>query len=71
MPFSRVAGDSRRKGLTFLWWGEATLPSREIESLESAVEAFLLGAPRLQVGAACLGVAGPVVDGRCIATNLP
>ena len=41
---------------------EATLPSREIDTLESAVEAFLLGAPRLKVGAACLGIAGPVVD---------
>ncbi len=50
---------------------EAILPSREIESLESAVEAFLLGAPRLKVSAACVGVAGPVVDGRCVATNLP
>jgi glucokinase len=50
---------------------EATLPSREIDSLESAVEAFLLGAPRLAVSAACVGVAGPVIDGRCVATNLP
>ena len=50
---------------------EATLPSREIESLESAVEAFLLGSPRLRVGAACVGVPGPVVDGRCAAANLP
>ena len=50
---------------------EAILPSREIESLESAVEAFLLGAPRLKVDAACVGVAGPVVDGRCDGTNLP
>jgi glucokinase len=50
---------------------EATLPSREIDSLEDAVEAFLLGAPRLTVSAACLGVAGPVIDGRCVAINLP
>ena len=50
---------------------EAILPSREIESLESAVEAFLLGAPRLKVDAACVGVAGPVVDGHCVGTNLP
>jgi glucokinase len=50
---------------------ETTLPSREIDSLESAVEAFLLGAPRLTVSAACVGVAGPVIDGRCVATNLP
>jgi glucokinase len=50
---------------------EAILPSREIASLESAVEAFLLDAPRLKVDAACVGVAGPVVDGRCVGTNLP
>lgn len=50
---------------------EATLPSHELESLESAVEAFLLGAPRLKVDGGCVGVAGPVVDGRCVATNLP
>src|SRR5262245_605627 len=50
---------------------EAGLPSREIDSLESAVEAFLLGAPRLSVAAACLGVAGPVIDGRSVTTNLP
>src|SRR5262245_32232397 len=50
---------------------EATLPSGEIETLEGAVEAFLLGAPRITVRAACVGVAGPVVDGRCVATNLP
>ena len=49
---------------------EATLPSHELESLESAVEAFLLGAPRLKVDGGCVGVAGPVVDGRCVATNL-
>src|SRR5215471_14484833 len=36
---------------------EAVLPSREIDSLENAVEAFLLGAPRLSVAAACLAVA--------------
>jgi len=50
---------------------ETTLPSRELESLESAVEAFLLGAPRIRVEGGCIGVAGPVMDGRCVATNLP
>jgi glucokinase len=50
---------------------EAVLPRREIESLESAVEAFLLGAPRLKVDAVCVGVAGPVVDGHCSGVNLP
>src|SRR5499433_669064 len=50
---------------------EAVLPSREIDSLENAVEAFLLGAPRLSVAAACIGVAGPVIEGRSTTTNLP
>jgi glucokinase len=50
---------------------ETVLPSREIDSLESAVEAFLLGAPRLTVTAACIGVAGPVIEGRSATTNLP
>ena len=50
---------------------EATLASREIESFEGAVAAFVGGAPALRVRAACFGVAGPVVDGRCVTTNLP
>lgn len=50
---------------------ETTLPSRELESLESAVEAFLLGAPRIKVEGGCIGIAGPVMDGRSVATNLP
>ena len=50
---------------------ETILPSREIDSLENAVEAFLLGAPRLTVTAACIGVAGPVIEGRSTTTNLP
>ena len=50
---------------------EATLASREIESFEDAVAAFVGGAPALRVRAACFGVAGPVVDGRCVTTNLP
>ena len=36
---------------------EAILPSREIERLESALEAFLLGARRLKMSAA-----GPLLD---------
>lgn len=50
---------------------ETSLPSRELESLESAVEAFLLGAPRLRVAGGCVGVAGPVLDGSSDAPNLP
>ncbi|HEU4369017.1 MAG TPA: glucokinase [Methylomirabilota bacterium] len=47
------------------------LPSRGFASLEAAIEKFLGAGPRPAIAAVCLGVAGPVVDGRCVATNLP
>src|SRR2546428_5349543 len=50
---------------------EDTLVSHEFESLEAAIERFLDGAPRPEIEAACIGIAGPVVDGRCVTTNLP
>jgi len=46
--------------------------SRLFPSLEAVVQAFLGGVrPRPKVLAAAFGVAGPVVHGRCVATNLP
>jgi glucokinase len=50
---------------------EATLSSREFPAFEAAVARFLATAPRGAVEAACFGVAGPVVNGRCVTTNLP
>lgn len=50
---------------------EAVLPSHEFPTFEDALARFLGAAPRVAVEAACFGVAGPVVNGRCIATNLP
>ncbi len=50
---------------------EAAFPSAEFESLETVVRRFLGAGPPVRVAAACFGVAGPVVDGRCITTNLP
>lgn len=47
---------------------ELTLPSRDYPSFEAALTALELTQP---VVAACIGVAGPVVEGRCDATNLP
>jgi glucokinase len=44
--------------------------SRSFPSLDAVVRAFL-GAKPPRVTAAAFGVAGPVVDGRCKATNLP
>jgi glucokinase len=50
---------------------EDTLPSREFDSLEAAIARFLDVAPRPEIEVACVGIAGPVVDGRCVTTNLP
>lgn len=49
---------------------EDTFPSREHPSLESVLAQFV-SAHRLPVARACFGVAGPVRNGRCKATNLP
>ncbi|MFQ5520016.1 MAG: glucokinase, partial [Candidatus Methylomirabilia bacterium] len=50
---------------------EATLPSREFDSLEAVIRRFLADRPSPKITAACFGVAGAVVDGRCVTTNLP
>jgi glucokinase len=46
------------------------LESRAFPSLEAVLRAFL-GNPAPRLSAAAFGVAGPVVHGRCVATNLP
>ena len=46
------------------------LDSRKFSSLDVAVQEFL-GNPTVRVGTAVFGIAGPVVHGRCTATNLP
>jgi glucokinase len=48
---------------------EATFPSREHESLEAVLRKFTAAHP-LPIDRACFGVAGPVRNGRCDATNL-
>jgi glucokinase len=47
-----------------------TYPSLDFPDLESIIRRFLDRYP-VEVGSACLGIAGPVIDGRCKATNLP
>ncbi len=44
--------------------------SRKYPSLEAVVREFL-GKPVPRIAAAAFGIAGPVVNGRCTATNLP
>ena len=50
---------------------EAVLPSQGFATLAAAIRQFLSDRPPVSIDAACIGVAGPVIDGRCTATNLP
>jgi glucokinase len=54
----------------FTFLTEGTFSSREEPSLESVLRKFL-SKPLYPITRACFGVAGPVRDGRCEATNLP
>ncbi|MCI0655368.1 MAG: glucokinase [Methylococcaceae bacterium] len=49
---------------------EQSFPSQDYASLELALEQFVAAAGR-SFDTLCFGVAGPVLNGRCIATNLP
>ena len=46
---------------------EAVLASHGYAALENAIRQFLPEGPPVSIGAACVGVAGPVIDGRCTA----
>ena len=59
----------RRRALTVV--REEVLPSQGYASLTDAIKHFLANGPAATIDAACVGVAGPVIDGRCTATNLP
>jgi len=60
--------EAKKEGLRIL--AEKTFPSREWPSLESALAAFL-SLHRGDLTGASFGIAGPVRNGRCEATNLP
>ena len=49
---------------------EETFPSQKHKTFDEIVDTFL-ARHKPKVDLACLGVAGPVKDGRCEATNLP
>src|SRR5918998_5393658 len=49
---------------------QRSYPSAERDSLESILAEFLREHPAREIAHACFGVAGPVVDGRVVATNL-
>jgi len=50
---------------------EDTLPSHDFASLEAVIARFLAEGPPVRIDAACIGIAGPVVDGRVTMPNLP
>jgi len=60
-----------RRGGDWALVREDTVHSRDFPSLEAAIAHFLGGGPRAPIAAACVGIAGPVVDGRVTTTNLP
>ena len=50
---------------------QATFASRDFPSLEAVLKRMLETGPPVRLAAACFGVPGPVVNGRCSTTNLP
>jgi len=50
---------------------ESVLASHGFAALSDAIRQFLLEGAPASIDAVCVGVAGPVIDGRCTATNLP
>lgn len=57
-------GDLHRK------W-EEIYPSQEFPAFDAIVNGFLASGPKITIDAACIGVAGPVVEGEARTTNLP
>jgi glucokinase len=70
-----VGGTKTRLGLfsilkdNYRFIFEKSFPSKNYKKLEIIVRDFLKG--QKKIGAACLGVAGPVINGMAKATNLP
>lgn len=50
---------------------EQRFVSRDEPSLDAIVQKFVAAGPRVAIDAGCFAVAGPVIDGRVKATNLP
>jgi len=50
---------------------DATYGSQEYSSFDEVLSRFLKEEAGQSLGAACFGVAGPVIEGRCQTTNLP
>lgn len=60
-----------RSGGELIQVREETFPSRDHATFKMILEKFLAGGPRPPIHAACFGVAGAVIEGKCRTTNLP
>ena len=67
----QAESEPRRKPGEGALLAQRTFESRAYASLEAAVLAFLGEERARQVRAATFGIAGPVIDQRCVATNFP
>jgi glucokinase len=61
----------KRDGTRLLSLQEQDYPSREHSGLDEVVKKFLADYSVTTIDQACFGVAGPVKDGRVVASNLP
>ncbi|MFC2073297.1 glucokinase [Campylobacterota bacterium] len=56
---------------TLVMQAKQQFASREFSSLTEVIMAFEQQTSISQIDAACFGIAGPIIDGRCRTTNLP
>jgi glucokinase len=61
----------QKRGENLVLVAEEEHASRELRSFEDGLRAFVKDHASTGIRAACFGVAGPVVGGRCHTTNLP
>jgi glucokinase len=66
-----VIAHYEESGGTLRKLGAATFHSKDHPSLEEILRAYRKDKPHLSLRAACFGVAGTVIDGKCHTTNLP
>jgi glucokinase len=66
-----VIAHYQESGSTLRQLRVATFKSGDHRSLEEILQAYRKDNPNLSLRAACFGVAGTVVDGKCHTTNLP
>ena len=60
-----------RQSSEWACYKKETFSSAKFDSFSNLLEAFLAAEADLVLQSVCIGVAGPVVDGDCVTTNLP